>query len=67
MSSFRVSSESSENILPLPWILVGAGVVILGLLIMSCVVYRIRRKSKSLFVVRRIKIKGSCYVTNLTL
>lgn len=47
MSFFRVSSESSENILPLPWILVGVGVLILGLLIVGCAVHRIRRKIKS--------------------
>lgn len=47
MSFLRVSSESSENILPLPWILVGVGVFFLGLLIVGCAVHRIRRKIKS--------------------
>uniref|UniRef100_A0A8W8N296 Novel STAND NTPase 3 domain-containing protein n=1 Tax=Magallana gigas TaxID=29159 RepID=A0A8W8N296_MAGGI len=43
----RVSSESSEKILPLPWILVGVGVLILGLFIVGCAVHRIRRKIKN--------------------
>lgn len=53
-----VCRVSRENILPLPlpWIIVAVGILLLFLLvILSCVVHRIRRRSKYFFCSTQIK------------